>query len=318
MSQQLRRSPRRPTIADAVLVAGADSFEGVITDLSADGAFIRVDQELDGGDAVKLAIVLPTGGKSLNTRARVVRAGLGGLGVRFEELSALSRSRLLSYSVYYDTDETIVHLQKLLGSDLPSNLLPLGEHDEIVEILDQAVDQECEITLFEEVRSSARKQTCRFLRLDSDALVMDQESGTLHLTALQRSIQPTTKVLYLAFSSGALFYAFEAIVLRSGSEPTILLPERIYLSERRSQRRLAAVDESWIKFPSNGSGGTVRLPVSDLTDRGASLLLPAESLVVPGMRFPSFELHDENQIRPVEGATVRHVSRLGRDEMVVG
>ncbi len=318
MSQQLRRSPRRPTIAQAAVAANGSSFEGVITDLSSDGAFIRSDRRLGDGDLVQLDIVLPTGGRSVPTRARVVRAGSGGVGVRFEELSARGRSRLRSYTGYYETDETIVHLQRHLGKDLPSSLLPLGERDEITEIFRQAVDQGCEITVFEEISSSAARQVCSIEKFDTEARVMDLDAGLLHLGGLQRPIQPTTKVLYIVFSAGPLFYAFEAIVLAGGQQPTILLPERIYLSERRSQPRTASTNGSWIQFSNNGLGEAVRLPVSDLTDRGASLRLPSDSLVVPGMRFPDFLLQGEGRSLPVEGATVRYVTRSDAQELRVG
>lgn len=299
-------------------MAESNAFEGIVTDLSADGAFIRTEEQLSDGERVQLDIVLPTGGKSINTRARVVRSGSGGLAVRFEELSARGRSRLRSYSGYYETDETIVNLQRHLGKDLPSSLLPLGDRQEIVEIFKQAVNQNCELTVFEEVSSSSARQTCRIEKVDTKTRVLDLDAGILHLSELERLLQPATRVLYIAFSSGPLFYAFEAIVLSSGREPRILLPDRIYLSERRSQPRTAKTDASWIKFRSYGQGEAIRLSVSDLTERGASLRLPAASLVVPGMRFPPFELHDEDRSLPVEGATVRYVIRAGTEEVRVG
>ena len=317
-SHQLRKSPRRPTVAQAVLRSGEDSFEGVITDLSADGAFIRTGEGFHDGDQLGMEIGLPTGGNALRTRARVVRAGSGGVGVRFEEMSARSRSRLRSYSGYYETDETIVHLQRLLGDDLPSSLLPLGEQDEINAIFTQAVDQDCEMMLFEEVRSSPVRQTCRIEKLDEKGRVWDLDSGILHLGGCERPVQSSSKSLYIVFSSGPLFYAFEAIVLSAGLEPTVLIPERIYLSERRSQPRLARATESWIRFPGNGSNGAIRLSVSDLTDHGASLLVPTGSLVIPGMRFPAFDLHDKEQTRRIEGATVRYVAASSAEEMRVG
>lgn len=317
-SPQLRKSPRRPTIAQVALATSDGAFEGVITDLSADGAFIRIPQDLSDGDVLRVDIGLPTGGDSLRTKARVVRAGSEGVGVRFEEMPARSRSRLRSYSGYYETDETMVHLQRVLGDELPSSLLPLGERDEIDSIFKQAVEQDCEMIVFEHVRSSETRQTCRIERFDAEGKVWNLDSGILHLGGCERPIRPSTKTLYVVFSSGPLFYAFEAIVLSPGLEPTILIPERIYLSERRSQPRLARASESWIKFPGDGVNAATRLPVSDLTDHGASLRLPKSSLVVPGMRFPAFDLHDKDEVRRIEGATVRYVASPTPEELRVG
>jgi hypothetical protein len=58
---------------------------------------------------------------------------------------------------------------------------------------------------------------------------------------LDLAVPRGTRVLYLAFSDPPLFYALEAIVLGAaegtGEGTEVMIPERVYLTERRSERR---------------------------------------------------------------------------------
>src|SRR5688500_16455846 len=87
-----RRSPRRRTLAAVRVLEGPGLGDGlVVTDLSADGAFIRGARGALPEARLRLAIEIPTDPQPLLLAARVVRVTPAGAGVRFEEASARDR-----------------------------------------------------------------------------------------------------------------------------------------------------------------------------------------------------------------------------------
>ena len=117
------------------------------------------------------------------------------------------------------------------------------------------------------------------------------------------------RVIYLAFADPPLHYAFEAIVAEPGESPALLLPERIYLTERRNQRRAARPDNAWCELAApHAPNGKLRLPVLDLGEGGASVRLSAQAAWIPGTQLPSFTLEVGGEHRRIPGATVRYVA----------
>ncbi|HVR97358.1 MAG TPA: PilZ domain-containing protein, partial [Thermoanaerobaculia bacterium] len=247
-----RRSPRRRTLAAVRVLEGPDLEGGdglVVTDLSADGAFIRGARGMLPEMRLRLAIEIPTDPRPLLLAARVVRETTEGVGVRFEEASARDRASLRSHAGFYEMDEAIVRVQRMLGDLIPGNLLPLGEPSEIQMILQGAVERALPVTVIRPGRG--------FRPLASRLAALTPGNGhggpgahgaMLHLEA---ALPAGSRVLYLTFSDGPLHYAFEGIVLDSrerGERPALLVPERVYLTERRAERRSSLL-QAWCELP---------------------------------------------------------------------
>lgn len=290
-----RSSPRRRTLARVRLFEGPALGEGILaTDLSADGAFLRNARPLGSGERVRLSLEIPTDPQAIDLTARIVRVTPDGVGVRFEEVSARDRARLRAYAGFYGMDEAIVRVQRTLGDVIPGNLLPLGEVSEVEAILRSAAERSLAMTAVLPGRGFKPK-TCRLVGFDP-VLRLD-----LPLVS--------DRVVYLAFSDPPLHYAFEAIVAETGDRPALLVPERIYLTERRTERRSPRTDDAWCELAApHATGGKLRFPVLDLGEGGASVRLPASAAWIPGTHLPPFTLEVGTERRKVPGATVRYVA----------
>ena len=101
-----RRSTRRrnlPFVRSAVLEVGSRSHVVVVTDLSADGAFLSTRIALDPSESLRLRVILPRDGREVVIPCRLVwrserfdpdTGRAAGIAVRFEELEGPAR-RLL-------------------------------------------------------------------------------------------------------------------------------------------------------------------------------------------------------------------------------
>ena len=312
-----RRSPRRRTITKARIIDGPGAGETLqATDLSADGAFIRSTKSIPSGSAIRLQLELPANPKPIEVGARVVRSTPAGIGVRFEEISAQDRSRLRSHTGFYETDEAMVRVQQRLGDLIPRNLLPLGEPSEIEAVLGAAIERRIPVMALQSGRGF-KPFECRL-----GAIETREEAGSrdrvLRLEALTKPVPDDLQVLYLAFADAPLQYAFEGLLHAGGSRPTVMLPERIYLTERRSSSRTSH-EEAWCELEvPYAEEGKVRLPLLDLGEGGASVRVAPEALVVAGMHLPALVLVAGGERRVVPGATVRYVSRLDEGGLRAG
>ena len=105
-----RRSTRRrslPFIRSAVLEVGDRSHVVVVTDLSADGAFLSTRIALDPSESLRLRVILPRDGREVVIACRLVwrserfdpdTGRAAGIAVRFEELEGSARRLLDAYS----------------------------------------------------------------------------------------------------------------------------------------------------------------------------------------------------------------------------
>ena len=105
-----RRSTRRrslPFIRSAVLEVGDRSHVVVVTDLSADGAFLSTRIALDPSESLRLRVILPRDGREVVIACRLVwrserfdpdTGRAAGIAVRFEDLEGPARRLLDAYS----------------------------------------------------------------------------------------------------------------------------------------------------------------------------------------------------------------------------
>lgn len=305
-----RRSPRRRTLARVRLFEGPALGDRLVaTDLSADGAFLRselstpIRLESARGERLRLSLEVPTDSKPVEVTARIVRVTPEGIGVRFEEVSARDRSRLRGYAGFYEMDEAIVRVQRTLGDVIPGNLLPLGERSEVEAILRSALDRALPMTAVETGRGF-KPRTCRIVAWEAGEPGGDSERLRLDLP-----LSGDHRAVYLAFADPPLHYAFEAIVAEPGDRPALLVPDRLYLTERRTGRRATRPDNAWCELAApHVASGRLRLPVLDLSEGGASVRLPAEASWIPGAQLPSFTLEVAGERRRVPGAAIRYVA----------
>jgi ubiquinone/menaquinone biosynthesis C-methylase UbiE len=311
-SNEERRSPRRRTWAAVTVLEGPELGRPLqATDLSADGAFLRTPTAVPRDVRLRLSLEIPTDPKPITTMARVVRTTHDGIGVRFEEVSARDRARLRSHAGFYEMDEAIVRVQRALGDLIPGNLLPLGEVSEIEAVLQSAVERGLPVTAIQPGRGF-KPLACRIVALKTGR---GRESAALHLDL---PLPSPPRVLHLAFSDAPLCYAFEGIVLAGGERPTLLVPDRIYLTERRTERR-ASSSEGFCVLPAPWApGGRLRLQVMDVGEGGASVRVSAAAPLVPGTHLPAFTLEVDGTRREVGGATVRYVTALDGGSLRAG
>jgi ubiquinone/menaquinone biosynthesis C-methylase UbiE len=311
-SNEERRSPRRRTLAVVRVLEGPELGRGLVaTDLSADGAFLRAPVAVAPDVRLRLSLEIPTDPRPIQVTARAVRSSPEGIGVRFEEVSARDRARLRSHAGFYEMDEAIVRVQRALGDLVPGNLLPLGEPSEIQTLLRSVVERGLPLTAIRPGRG--------FTPVPCRALVFDPEGPHGASLRLDVALPPRTRVLYLAFADAPLFYALEGIVLAvQGAETEVMVPERVYLTERRAERRAGPRAAFCELAAPHLPEGTLRLPVMDLGEGGASVRLAASAALVPGARLPAFTLEAEGSRREIAGATVRYLSALDDGGVRVG
>ena len=300
-SNEARRSPRRRTLAAVRILEGPDFGGGLLaTDLSADGAFLRTPAAVAPDVRLRLSLEIPTDPRPIPLTARVVRSSAEGIGVRFEEVSARDRARLLAHAGFYEMDEAIVRVQRALGDLIPGNLLPLGEPSEIQTILQNLVERSLPITVITPGRGF-KPMTCR--------AVAYEEGRHGAALRLDFSLSSPPRVLYLAFTEPPLCYALEGILLARAGEPVeLMVPERIYLTERRTERRAFLRNTFCDLAAPHLPDGRLRLPVMDLGEGGASVRLEPATALVPGTRLPAFTLEVEGGRREIAGATVRYLT----------
>jgi ubiquinone/menaquinone biosynthesis C-methylase UbiE len=311
-SNEGRRSPRRRTLTAAKVLEGPE-LGGPLTatDLSADGAFLRSPTAVAPEVRLRLSLEIPTLPKPIVVTARVVRSSHEGIGVRFEEVSARDRALLRSHAGFYEMDEAIVRVQRALGDLIPGNLLPLGRRSEIEAVLRSVIERGLPVTVLTPGRGF-KPLSCRAVAFEPGE---GRDGAALRLDL---ALSSPPRVLYLAFSDPPLHYALEGIVLRGGGATVLLVPERIYLTERRTERR-ASAGNATCELPAPWAhGGRLRLPVMDLGEGGASVRLGATAALVPGTHLPAFTLQVENERREVGGATVRYVTALEDGDLRAG
>jgi len=311
-SNEERRSPRRRTLTDVRILEGPDLGGGLVaTDLSADGAFLRTPTAVAPDVRFRLSLEIPTDSRPIAVTARAVRHSPEGIGVRFEEVSSRDRARLRAHAGFYEMDEAIVRVQRALGDLIPGNLLPLGEPSEIRTILQKLIERALPVTVIQPGRGF-RPVTCRASAFEPAG----RDGAVLWLDLPPAGLPRVPRVIYLTFSDPPLSYALEGIVLgrdrggENGRGVEVMIPERLYLTERRTERR-SSLPRAFCELAApHVPGGRLRLPVMDLGEGGASVRLEPAAVLVPGTHLPGFALEVEGERREVGGATVRYLTAL--------
>ena len=297
-----RRSPRRRTIAPLTVVEGLSVEPGAqVRDVSGDGAYLRARAGGRAGDRVRFEFTLPTEvTRPIRAGARIVRRDEGGIGVRFDDLQAKDRNGLRAYAGFNSLDDTVVQLQRALHDLIPGNLLPLGDGDEIDRLLADLAARRPHAVVLRPGRGFERQDARIERRTDGFALL-----------GLADRLPERTRAVYVALQDGALHYLFEGLIEQNGPVPTLLPPQRLYVTERRTYRRRAPGDASFELESARAEGGRFRFPVIDQGEGGCAIAVPDSWLVAEGFRLPGFDLVQAGARRRVEGATVRHVTRRG-------
>ena len=315
---EVRKTLRRPTLATVKARGpGLLDDQALATNLSSEGAFIRSVTQPPEEARFGLRLQLPTDSKPIDLKARVIRKSEIGVGVLFEEVSARDRSRLRSYSGYSETDDTIVRIQQSLGDLVPGNLLPFSDEGEVASILQTACKQGTEVLVVSPGKGF-RPATCRITEVDREQADEMLGKALFRLGEMTSPLGKDVRTVYLAFSLAPLYYMCEALVSRPWPNLELLLPDRIYITERRSQLR-AADEDTWIELeaPHNGRE-PIRLSVIDAATGGASVLVPSSAMWLPGTRLPSFDLVGGGRKKRIYGATVQYLGRMNHGHVRAG
>ena len=300
-----RLSPRRPTLADVVVLEGPTLSEpSVASNLSAAGAFIHTVNTVAIGERLRLSLAIPNQPTPIEVSAKVARTTPSGIGVRFEEISARDRSRLMSHTGFAEMDEAIVRLQERLGDLIPGNLLPLADPKDISAILQSAAHRKSEARVLTQARGFSPEVAI----IEDVVQHIDLVAGgpALSLSNFSANVAPRT-VVYVVFDDDPLHYAFESVVLENGDALVLSMPPRLYLNERRTHSRAAPTEAFCEFFTPNTESTTLRIPVLDLADSGASIEVPKNSLILVGSRLPAFVIVSGEERREISGATIRYV-----------
>ena len=309
-SNEERRSPRRRTLAAVRVLEGPELGGG----LGGDRPFRRrrLPPHAAGrgpGRAAPAVAGDPHRPQPIVVTARAVRSSPEGIGLRFEEVSARDRARLRAHAGFYEMDEAIVRVQRALGDLIPGNLLPLGEPSEIRTLLAELVE-----------RGAAGHRHPARARLQAGDLPGGRlRDGRDRAAPCCGSTSPAAPR-----GRGALSRLLRSAArLRPGGHRArhgrrrrvaafeVMVPERIYLTERRTERR-SSLRRAFCELPAPHAAGRPAAAAGDGPRRGRRLGAPG----APPRRWcraphlPAFALEVEGERREVGGATVRYLSAL--------
>jgi ubiquinone/menaquinone biosynthesis C-methylase UbiE len=297
-NKEAPRAFRRQTLAK---VSAMDGHPGnantLMMNISLSGAYIRTDNPPPVGTRFVSQIFLPNGYKKpIKVGGLVVRSDHSGIGVVFEDLQSRDRSLLRGYTSFHDLDDAVVSLQESIPDILSGNLLPISDKQLIHERLYAADKNAVKILIALSAKSGPRFEAR-----------LDYSPDTLVLRDLERPVPENTNVIYCAILDGALHAVFEGLVSEHGEQPKIFFPERMYHNDRRSSRRIPA-EETWLSVQApHAEDGVIRIPAVDVSEGGCAVLVPQDSLITVGMRFPAIELHEGQKTSRHDGATVTRI-----------
>jgi len=305
-----RRSLRRKTIAFVTPLEGRLNDENaLILNVSVGGAYIRTEEPPPIGSRFAVQIRFPSGPKKpIKVGARVTRIDESGVGVVFEDLHSRDRAAIRGYASFIDLDDAVVALQGSIPHLLTGNLLPINDKELIIERLREASERDVKVL----VALSVNRGPLFDARIDFAPEI-------LRLRQLDRPIPKKSNVIYCTVFDGPLQAVFEGLILEHGERPKLFLPQRMYHNDRRCSRR-SPTEDTWLSLqtPHNGDG-PFKIPVVDISEGGCAALVPKNSLIAVGMRFPVIDLTNGHKIDHYSGATVTRIVPSDRkDSWLIG
>lgn len=220
-----RTNPRRRTLLR--LEAGRNDRERVLN-LSVNGMFVA---GATVADARRGALWIPGESRPVELAFRHVYRRADGVGVHFDPADRRSRGELLAYVNHQHEQRRLQAIEaQLLGA--PANLKPIGEADGTRDVL------------------RPMERTGEPLRLYADggsvglrARIAAVDEANARLTVLLHELGARIgefDPVFLALPRGGATYLADTVVeRRSGSVATLMLPERLFLPERRRVEREA-------------------------------------------------------------------------------
>ena len=298
--QEARKAFRRQTLASVTTDNGfLIDTKTLLMNISLNGAYLKTQNPPPVGTRFTSQIFLPNGYKKRNPLeigGRVVRSDASGVGIVFEDLQSRDRSLLRGYTCFHDLDDVVVSLQDSIPGVLNGNLLPTAEHELINERLRAAAERNVKILVAFSAKSGPRFEA-RF----------DYTPEALVLRDMTQTIPDHIRVVYCAILDGPLQAVFEGLVAEHGEHPRVFIPERMYHNDRRCSRRMPG-EGLWLSIEAPHLGdGVIRVPVVDVSEGGCSILVPENSLITRGMRFPAVELIEGPKTSRHDGATVSRI-----------
>jgi hypothetical protein len=86
--ETIRQIQRKSCRLRAVCVLDASTFDGVITDISTVGMFIKTERSFPAGKSIRVSCRLPGTDRALIVRGKILRVESSGIGIRLTDLTA--------------------------------------------------------------------------------------------------------------------------------------------------------------------------------------------------------------------------------------
>lgn len=217
-----RTNPRRRTI---LRLEEPGAREHRVLNLSVNGLFLEGDVLPTSGVG---SLWLPGSERPLEVRFRNVFPRSGGHGVQFDPADRRGRQLLHDYVTHHHEEARLRQLEARLGG--PSNLKPLGEEVSTRAVFQPLVDSQAIIDVYPS--GDAAPVRARLVALHP--LVSRLELEVDRHATMPRPYEP----LFLALLRGHATYLADTVVeSTAGGRVTVMLPERVFLPERRSLDR---------------------------------------------------------------------------------
>lgn len=302
-----RLNPRRRTLLKLLGLGAEDPLR--VVNVSTTGMFVRGAR---GDEPSRGSLWIPGGEGPLELRYRPVHRAIGGLGMAFEDLRRDEKAKLQAYVGHQREADRLRHFESRIGLAGQLNLKPLSQSEWPDRVMRPLAKSQAEIQIFSSVDATP---------LPANVATLDEVNARLTVmlrTNPREALPGEFDEIFLVVRDGGAWYLADTIVehLQSGLA-TIMLPERLYLPERRALVREAAGDAEIVLAIGSDA---VRGKVLELDANGLSVLVPVGVAallrvgdVLPGAMLvsPSGERHALESIRVAwrasrqEGGAVR-------------
>lgn len=226
-----RTNPRRRTILR--LESGKHEREKVLN-LSQTGMFI---QGTDLADASRGVIWIPGDEKPLELKFRATFPRNGGTGVLFDPQDRHTRQELQAYVTHQREQERLQRMEQRLNDGKPANLKPMSEEVGTRNVLRPLEKSGSAIGVYRKIDGVA---------LGARIAAVDPLNARMSLlldspNRAGQEIPQEFDEVFLALKQGDVTYLADTVVERtSGVLSSIMLPERVFLPERRVLEREAS------------------------------------------------------------------------------
>ena len=258
-----RINPRRRTILR--LEAGKFDRERVVN-VSANGIFVEGHQMLG---AEKGVIWIPGDDRPLELKFRATFARAQGVGIQFDPSDRRTRQQIQAYVTHQREQERLEGMERRLNSGQAVNLKPLNEELGTRTVLRPLEKSGAAVEVFSAV--DGRPLAARIAAVDpvnARLSVLLEASDALGRVDVPGEFDE----VFLVLRQGGVAYLADTVVERtSGVLSSVMLPERLFLPERRLMERDLAPRGAVLRFELDGRTVVAEIDQYDANGLAAQL-----------------------------------------------